>query len=707
MTEFVVDGTTYSAGSTATISDIGTLTIDPNGSFTFIPEPNYNGPVPTATYTMTDGSGANETSTLSISVTLENDAPTPVGMIPAQSSSDNESIIPVDVSDKFSDIDSTDTLTFTDGGTLPPGLTIDRVTGVISGIIDRDASVNGPYNVVITATDSTGATATQTFVWNVVNPVPVAVANDYTTDKNVTVSGNLLTNDSDPDGDPLTATETPVTAPSYGTVTIHPDGMFTYLPDAGFSGSDSFEYEVCDADGGCSTATVTITVRNNAPVIDPTNGGIPTQTGTDAGPIVPVDVSNHITDPDNDPLTFAATGLPPGLSIDPVSGIISGTLPPDASANGPYIVTVTGTDPNGESVSTTFTWNISNPPPSANPDQLSTPIGQTVSGNVLTNDSDPDNDPLQVSTIPVTAPVHGSVTIAPDGSFNYQPNPGFIGTDTFEYEVCDAEGACATATVAITVFDPSNRPPIAVDDVVDLEGASVTGDALANDSDPDGDPLTGTVITPPANGTVVWNADGTFTYTPDPGFVGSDSFAYEVCDDSGACSSAIVTINSGYGKDSFTDESTRETREKMQPAGVDYYGDREVLMSKKIERLAPEPVIAGYARPGTILVGRLYDAHGAMIGEATTQVNAAGNWVMHFYGTKAQHDTHVVIEHVATEEVLLGDVHGFRLTDDTYRSLQLAIGHENAHTIGSILADSPSLSLETMHKQNVNPLTLL
>ena len=73
VTEFVVDGTTYSAGSTATISGIGTLTIDPNGSFTFIPEPNYNGPVPTATYTMTDGSGANETSTLSIDVRPKND----------------------------------------------------------------------------------------------------------------------------------------------------------------------------------------------------------------------------------------------------------------------------------------------------------------------------------------------------------------------------------------------------------------------------------------------------------------------------------------------------------------------------------------------------------------------------------------------------------------------------------------------------------
>jgi hypothetical protein len=68
---------------------------------------------------------------------------------------------------------------------------------------------------------------------------------------------------------------------------------------------------------------------------------------------------------------------------------------------------------------------------------------------------------------------------------------------------------------------------------------------------------------------------------------------------------------------------------------------------------------------------------------------------------------YVVIDHVATEEVKLGDLHHFRLTDDTYRALQLGTNHHNQLNIGTILADRPSLSLEIMHNQNLNPLMLL
>jgi hypothetical protein len=88
------------------------------------------------------------------------------------------------------------------------------------------------------------------------------------------------------------------------------------------------------------------------PAADPLNI-VPDVATTDGATPAPVNVGSYIVDPDGEPLTFTATGLPPGMAIDPITGIISGTLPPDASQTGPYTVTVTATDPDGASVQTT------------------------------------------------------------------------------------------------------------------------------------------------------------------------------------------------------------------------------------------------------------------------------------------------------------------------------------------------------------------
>lgn len=112
-----------------------------------------------------------------------------------------------------------------------------------------------------------------------------------------------------------------------------------------------------------------------------------------------------------------------------------------------------------------------------------------------------------------------------------------------------------TASVSSSTHDPTpgnnsssdpthiNRPPVAVDDAAATsKGVPVTITVKANDSDPDGDPLAVSISLPPANGSVVVNPDGTVTYTPGPGFAGTDAFHYRVCDPSGACASATVTV---------------------------------------------------------------------------------------------------------------------------------------------------------------------
>jgi gliding motility-associated-like protein/uncharacterized repeat protein (TIGR01451 family) len=88
-----------------------------------------------------------------------------------------------------------------------------------------------------------------------------------------------------------------------------------------------------------------------------------------------------------------------------------------------------------------------------------------------------------------------------------------------------------------------NRPPIAVNDQYStIRDVAVQGNVLTNDSDPEHSALTATLVTGPANGTLQLNADGTFTYTPNAGFTGTDSYVYSACDNQGACSQATATI---------------------------------------------------------------------------------------------------------------------------------------------------------------------
>lgn len=160
---------------------------------------------------------------------------------------------------------------------------------------------------------------------------------------------------------------------------------------------------------------------------------------------------------------------------------------------------------------------------------------------VLANDSDPDGDPLTVTS--VTQPAHGTVTTT-NTTVTYTPAstplPRFRGTDTFTYTVSDGQGGAATATVIVTI---RNKPPIAVNDMASTsEDTPVTIAVLANDSDPDGDPLTVTSVTQPTNGTVVNNGT-TVTYTPNANFNGTDTFSYTVSDGQGGSATAMVMVS--------------------------------------------------------------------------------------------------------------------------------------------------------------------
>jgi VCBS repeat-containing protein len=298
------------------------------------------------------------------------------------------------------------------------------------------------------------------------NQAPVAVADAYSVGTGGTLSPaapGVLGNDTDADGDPLTAVLD--TSPTNGTLTLNPNGSFTYVHDGGGSTTDSFTYHANDGVADSNTVTVTITITTN---------------------VAPVADDDAYTTPEDTP------------RIEP-------------SATG-----------------------------------------------VLDGDTDGNGDTL--TAVLVTGPASGTLTLNADGSFTYTPNANFSGTDTFTYQASDGSLTSNVATVTITVTAVADAP-VAGNDSYSTPAATVlnvpANGVLANDSDPDGTTPTAVAIAAgptTAGGTVTLNADGSFTYTPPAGFVGTDTFTYQATD--GALSSAPATVTISVG---FVDEE--------QPAG--------------------------------------------------------------------------------------------------------------------------------------------
>jgi hypothetical protein len=385
----VPDLGTISAGSLAVLPGVGVLQINPDGSWTFDPEPNFVGLVPLVTYTMTDGEGGSDTATLALTMVPANDPPviidplnpgTPLdpteapdtdNIIPDVTTSDSLTPAPIDVSDYVVDPEG-DPLTFVATG-LPPGLNIDPVTGIISGTLTENASQGGPnhngiYPVTVTITDGNGGETTTTISYTVNNPAPVAVDDVADLDEDTPFTGNVIGNDSDVDGDPLTVVSVNGTTPGnpvvlpYGSLVLNRDGTYTFAPNAAANAlpagavvTQQVTYEVSDGNGGTDIATLTITLTgtNDAPVAEP----LPDR-GNFEGDNIVIDLSGFFSDPDGDELTYGATGLPPGLAIDPLTGIVIGKISAGAATNGPYSVTVTVSDGNGGVITKTFIYVV-------------------------------------------------------------------------------------------------------------------------------------------------------------------------------------------------------------------------------------------------------------------------------------------------------------------------------------------------------------
>jgi VCBS repeat-containing protein len=524
----------------------GTVTMNANGTYTYTPFANYNGP-DAFTYQLCDCDGDCVNASVNITVNPVDDLPLAVNDINSTSED-----MPVSGNASTNDTPSGDggnvwSLVNTNGGAAN-GTVIMNSNGTYTYTPNANFNGTDVFTYKLCDADGDCSNATVTITVSPVDDMPTAVNDVNSTTEDTPVSGNAATNDTPSgDGGNVWSLVNANGGALHGTVTMNPNGTYTYTPHANYSGSDVFTYKLCDADNDCSNATVTITI---SPVDD-----MPTAVNDVASTSEDTPVSGNAASND----TPSGDGGNTWSLVNPNGGATHGTVTmnpngtytytPNANYNGQDVFTYQLCDTDGDCSNATVTITISpaNDLPLAVNDVNSTNEDTPVSGNAASNDT-PSGDGGNVWSL-VNAnggAQHGTVTMNPNGTYTYTPHANYNGSDVFNYKLCDANGDCSNATVTITINTVDDMPTAVNDAATTNEDSPVSGNAATNDS-PSGDCTPNIWSLVGANGgalhgTVTMNSNGTYTYTPFANYNGPDAFTYQLCDCDGDCSQATVNI---------------------------------------------------------------------------------------------------------------------------------------------------------------------
>ena len=528
----------------------GTLTMGRYGSFTYTPDSDFNG-IDQFTYMASDIDGEGGIATVTLTVEAVNDVP--VSAEDAYAATEDE-VLTVDATAGVLANDSD-----VDGDKLSVSLVDEPSHGTVtlaedgSFVYTPEADFYGEDGFTYVASDGHVETevASVTIMVEAVNDAPTTGEDAYSVaeDNTLTVeaSEGVLANDTDVDGDSQSVSL--VSEPSYGTVTLAEDGSFGYTPEPGFHGEDSFTYATSDGQTESTETLVAIVVEslNDAPVSSGDAYSV-AEDGTLTVDTIGGVLAND-TDEDGDALTVTLVDEPNHGTVT-LSEDGSFEYAPSADFYGEDSFTYVASDGQAEGELTTvaITVEAANDAPDPVSDAYSVDEDGVLTveaiGGVLANDTDVDGDALNVSL--VDEPIHGTVTLAEDGSFEYAPEANFHGEDSFTYVANDDLTLSEAITVTITVEAVNDIPSPAADAYAADTGGVLTVEAedgvLANDSDIDGDTLSARLVESPSNGTVVLAEDGSFEYTPEPGFFGEDSFTYVSADGQAESEATSVTV---------------------------------------------------------------------------------------------------------------------------------------------------------------------
>jgi len=373
------------------------------------------------------------------------------------------------------------------------------------------------------------------------NNPPIAINDEFNTQVNQPVTIEILGNDSDPDGDDIEVVF--IDEPNNGNVIPLDNGSYIYVPDSGFVGIDSFTYVICDVVDPplCDTATVYINVSDNNPPVIVDNNGVEIDT-IFATTLVDTPFDDCITaiDPDGDNITIDI--LDAGNN-----GILVFTndscfiYTPDSNYVGIDTLIFTACDDGIPPLCDTVWYIIEvideDLIPTANPDEVETPVNTPITIQILENDILEEGEPV---TITITeGPTNGSVIKTDDDQIVYTPDSSYVGIDSFIYEVCDVN-SCDTAIVYINIFDPNLALEL-VDDTYQTDlSTPITFNVCENDI------FDGVIdiifFEQPTMGTVIPNNDVVCEFTYIPNGAGVDCFNYIVENELGQTDTAQVCI---------------------------------------------------------------------------------------------------------------------------------------------------------------------
>ena len=563
----VPSGSTYT-NTTGALAN-ATLTLNPNGTYTFTASV-----VGVYTYNIqvcapTSPNPPCETKTLSITVT----DPTIATNLPVANNDIAYTLQATPVTINATDNDQVGNPT----NTLVPSTA--TLVGTPSGVVDNNdgtftytpaGGFIGIFTFQYTVEDNQGRVSNQATIAVTVYPTGsqnVVVAND---DYANTVAGTplviaangLLSNDSQLDNtDPIIALDDTSTNTGEGTLVLASDGSYTFTPSPGFVGTTGFPYSISGTNGALASGTAYFTV---APKVTPdvNVGFINTSIEGDLS-------TNDVVEDGSQYGNIAVTGTNPNTNLPTLNsdgsytfttntpGVYNFTYDicaPTVTNPGCYVGTLSiiVTDP-------TITTN----PPVANTDNYSGVAGggTNVSGDVLENDVDLSGTSLTVTQLNgvALAPLSlggGTLTMAANGTFSLvgATTPGAY---SFTYSIEDGNARTATATASITIYSSATPNVVtAVDDYASTNGITpVSGNVLTNDTQ-----LSGVVLSTVTNpgsysasgvGSLVLNANGTYTFTPVPGAEGVASFVYTAQGTDGATASATLHITV-YAPSTFT-----------------------------------------------------------------------------------------------------------------------------------------------------------
>ncbi|MDC1286687.1 tandem-95 repeat protein [Gammaproteobacteria bacterium] len=548
--------------STTAISEFpvngGQLLNNNDGSFTYTGNLDYVGP-DAFLFIVDDNDGLTSLPiAVNIDVLADNDAPTGIALVvPAV----EETPTPIDISGNVNDVDGTVILSTTSvtGGPTNGNL-INNNNGTFSytGNLDFVGADAFTYTV---ADDGGQVSANIDVTINVsnLNDAPRGTTLVVAASEETLVAFDVISNvvDIDAGGSVNFSTTTVTAGPTDGNLVNNNDGSFTYTGNLDFVGSDSFTYTVADNLGLVSNG---IPVILNVGIVNDPPTGTTLIVAADEETATPIDISGNVSDVDGTVVltSTAVTGGPAnGNLVNNGNGTFSYTGNLDFVGSDAFTYTVTD-DGGLTSADIGVTINVS--------DINDAPTGTLFIAEAIeeaptlieisANVSDVDGTVILSTTTVTTAPTSGILVNNGDGSFTYTGNLDFVGTDGFTYTVEDNDGQPSlNIAVTINVNDLNDAPTGTTLVVAAIEETATPIDIIGNVSDVDGTVnLSSTTATGgPANGNLVNNNDGTFTYTGNLDFVGSDGFTYTVEDNDGQVSANIgVTVNVGNANDAPT-----------------------------------------------------------------------------------------------------------------------------------------------------------